>query len=186
MTALAEDEHKRRERAWCFYRNLVHTCYREGRHLGKVGDRGARLEVDDPDLQRAMAQIAKWRRRLGGLSFCARDDDVIIMAGYRIGPFEVESVLATHAAVAECAVVGIPDPLRGEVIEAFVVLRKPTTATNELAEELQSFVKTRYAAHAYPRTMHFVDSLPTTPSGKVQRFLLRDQRKAELAATTND
>jgi acetyl-CoA synthetase len=122
----------------------------------------------------------------GYITFCARDDDVIIMAGYRIGPFEVESVLATHPAVAECAVVGIPDPLRGEVIEAFVVLREPTTASRELDVELQSFVKTRYAAHAYPRRVHFVDSLPKTPSGKVQRFQLRDQRKAELAGTATD
>jgi acetyl-CoA synthetase len=122
----------------------------------------------------------------GYITFCARDDDVIIMAGYRIGPFEVESVLATHPAVAECAVVGIPDPLRGEVIEAFVVLREPTTATTDLAEELQSLVKTRYAAHAYPRRVHFVDSLPKTPSGKVQRFQLRDQRRAELAEPAAD
>src|SRR5689334_2414787 len=93
----------------------------------------------------------------GDFFFSSRDDDVIIMAGYRIGPFEIESVLAQHPAVAECGVIGAPDDLRGEVIEAYVVLRGDTDASPELAAELQHFVKTRYAAHAYPRTIHFID-----------------------------
>ena len=109
----------------------------------------------------------------GDFFFSSRDDDVIIMAGYRIGPFEIESVLAQHPAVAECAVVAAPDEVRGEVIEAHVVVRQPGLGTAELATELQQFVKTRYAAHAYPRTVHFHDALPKTPSGKVQRYLLR-------------
>jgi acetyl-CoA synthetase len=117
----------------------------------------------------------------GYFHFSARDDDVIIMAGYRIGPFEVESVLASHPAVAECAVIAAPDPIRREVIEAYVVLRAGTTASAELACELQHLVKTRYAAHAYPRTIHFIDSLPKTPSGKIQRHVLRSRRQAELA-----
>ena len=110
----------------------------------------------------------------GDFFFSSRDDDVIIMAGYRIGPFEIESVLSQHPAVVDCAVVAAPDEVRGEVIEAHVVLRKGTAATPELAAELQQFVKTRYAAHAYPRSVRFCDALPKTPSGKIQRHLLRD------------
>ncbi|AVH22900.1 AMP-binding protein [Nocardia cyriacigeorgica] len=111
----------------------------------------------------------------GFFHFSARDDDVIIMAGYRIGPFEVESVLVMHEDVAEAAVVGLPDELRGEVLEAFVVLREGVTGSAELEAELQTLVKKKFAAHAYPRRVHFVPSLPKTPSGKVQRFLLRQQ-----------
>lgn len=111
----------------------------------------------------------------GFFHFSARDDDVIIMAGYRIGPFEVESVLVMHEDVAEAAVVGLPDELRGEVLEAFVVLREGVTGSAELEAQLQTLVKKKFAAHAYPRRVHFVPSLPKTPSGKVQRFLLRQQ-----------
>jgi len=118
----------------------------------------------------------------GDFFFSSRDDDVIIMAGYRIGPFEIESVLAQHPAVAECSVIGAPDAVRGEVIEAYVVLRGGNDASPALATELQHFVKTRYAAHAYPRTIHFIDALPKTPSGKTQRYLLRRDRQAELTA----
>lgn len=118
----------------------------------------------------------------GYFFFSSRDDDVIIMGGYRIGPFEVENVLGEHPGVTEAAVVGVPDELRGEVIEAFVTLRPGADASDALAAELQQHVKTRFAAHAYPRVVHFVDALPRTPSGKVQRFVLRDRRRAELAA----
>ncbi|RZI94516.1 MAG: AMP-dependent synthetase [Microbacterium sp.] len=118
----------------------------------------------------------------GLLHFSSRDDDVIIMAGYRIGPFDVESVLVQHPAVRECAVVAAPDEVRGEVIEAFVIRKADTTAADEdLVRELQQWVKTKYAAHAYPRRVHFVDTLPKTPSGKIQRAQLRQQRRAELA-----
>jgi acetyl-CoA synthetase len=112
----------------------------------------------------------------GYFYFTSRDDDIIIMAGYRIGPFEVESVMQTHPAVAECAVIAVPDEIRGEVMEAFVVLRDGTVPSEGLASELQQWVKTKYAAHAYPRAIHFATSLPKTPSGKVQRFILRQQR----------
>jgi len=114
----------------------------------------------------------------GYLFFQSRDDDVIIMAGYRIGPFEVESVLVTHPAVEEAAVVAAPDEIRGEALEAHVVLRPGTAGSAELERELQQLVRTRFAAHAYPRRVHFVPALPKTPSGKVQRFALR-QRGAE-------
>ncbi|MGY1497050.1 AMP-binding protein [Streptomyces sp. QTS52] len=118
----------------------------------------------------------------GDFFFSSRDDDVIIMAGYRIGPFEIESVLTQHPAIAECSVIGAPDEVRGEVIEAYVVLRDDHDASPELATELQQLVKTRYAAHAYPRTIHFIDALPKTPSGKTQRYLLRNSRRTELSS----
>lgn len=114
----------------------------------------------------------------GYIFFSARDDDVIIMAGYRIGPFEVESVLVSDPAVAEAAVVGMPDELRGEVIEAFVVLAPGAEPSDELAASLQQRVKKKLAAHAYPRTVHFVEELPKTPSGKIQRFVLRERANA--------
>ncbi len=109
----------------------------------------------------------------GFFYFSARDDDVIIMAGYRIGPFDVESVLVMHEHVVEAAVVGMPDQLRGEVLEAFVVLRDGVDGTDELEAALQQLVKRKFAAHAYPRTVHFVPQLPKTPSGKIQRYILR-------------
>jgi acetyl-CoA synthetase len=109
--------------------------------------------------------------------FSARDDDVIIMAGYRIGPFEVESVLVTHPAVIECAVIAVPDAIRGEALHAVVVLREDRSPSEALTSELQDWVKVRYAAHAYPRRVHYADSLPKTPSGKIQRFVLRQQMR---------
>ena len=81
----------------------------------------------------------------------------------------------------ETAVIGVPDELRGEVLEAFVVLRSGDSGDEELAAELQQLVKGQFAAHAYPRTVHFVDELPKTPSGKVQRFVLRQRRRAEVS-----
>jgi acetyl-CoA synthetase len=112
----------------------------------------------------------------GYVFFSSRADDVISSAGYRIGPFEVESSLMAHPAVAEAAAVGMPDALRGEVVKAFVVLRPGQTPTDALAAELREFVKTRLSAHAYPREVAFIEQLPRTPSGKVQRFLLRESR----------
>ena len=120
----------------------------------------------------------------GTLRFSSRDDDVIIMAGYRIGPFDVESVLAQHAAVAECAVVAAPDPVRGEVVEAFVVLRADGEESDDLVAELQQHVRTRYAAHAYPRRIHVVAALPKTASGKIQRAQLRRELRAAAAVTS--
>jgi acetyl-CoA synthetase len=115
----------------------------------------------------------------GYFRFSARDDDVIIMAGYRIGPFEVESVLAQHPAVTECAAIAVPDGIRGEILEACVVTRDPAAAGPDLAKELQELVRRKFAAHAYPRTVHFLPALPKTPSGKVQRYVLRQQRQAQ-------
>jgi acetyl-CoA synthetase len=123
-----------------------------------------------------------WRDADGYFHFSARDDDVIIMAGYRIGPFEVESTMATHPAVAESAAIAVPDAVRGEVLEAYVVLRDGHAPSAELARDIQRWVKTHFAAHAYPRNVHFIVAMPKTPSGKIQRFVLKQRRRAELDA----
>lgn len=113
----------------------------------------------------------------GIIRFSSRDDDVIIMAGYRIGPFDVESALLRHPDVVECAVIAAPDAVRGEVVEAYVVLADGALGDDAVVAELQSWVKTHYAAHAYPRRVHIVDKLPKTPSGKIQRAELRRRRR---------
>jgi acetyl-CoA synthetase len=109
----------------------------------------------------------------GYLYFEGRADDVIVSAGYRIGPFEVESALASHAAVAEAAVVAAPDPERGSVVRAIVVLRDGYAPGAELARALQDHVKERTAPYKYPRVVEFAAELPKTASGKVRRALLR-------------
>lgn len=105
--------------------------------------------------------------------FSGRSDDIIISSGYRIGPFEVESALMKHKAVAEAAVVGVPDESRGEIVKAYIVLRSGYTPNEQLDGEIKEFVKQNLSAHEYPRLIEFVDALPKTPSGKIQRFLLR-------------
>jgi acetyl-CoA synthetase len=115
------------------------------------------------------------RDERGFYYFSSRDDDVIIMSGYRIGPFEVESVLVLDHRVAEAAVVGLPDELTGQSLQAFVVLKPGVNSSDELAQDLQQLVKRKFAAHAYPRAVHFVSELPKTPSGKVQRYVLRER-----------
>jgi acyl-coenzyme A synthetase/AMP-(fatty) acid ligase len=113
----------------------------------------------------------------GFLHFEGRTDDLIISAGYRIGPFEVESALVEHTAVAEAAVVAAPDDERGAVVRAVVVLRDGFGASDRLARELQDHVKAQTAPYKYPRIVDFVAELPKTPSGKVRRALLRDQAR---------
>ncbi|AMW79088.1 AMP-binding protein [Acinetobacter sp. TGL-Y2] len=111
----------------------------------------------------------------GSMSFVGRSDDVITTSGYRIGPFDVESALLEHDAVVEAAVVGVPDPERTEVVKAFIILAQGFEPSLSLSSELSEFVKKRLSAHAYPRLVEFVTELPKTPSGKIQRFLLRNQ-----------
>lgn len=108
--------------------------------------------------------------------FASRDDDVILAAGYRISPFDLESIIVTDHAVAEAAVIGRPDSdsVSGEVIEAYVTLN-PGASREGLTERLQEAVRSNYGRHAYPRRVHVVDELPKTPSGKVQRFVLRER-----------
>jgi acetyl-CoA synthetase len=109
-----------------------------------------------------------------------RADDVIIAAGYRIGPFEVESACLEHPAVREAAVVASPDERRGNVVKAFIVVSEGHTASDDLANELQQFVRERLSAYAYPRRIEFVDDLPKTLTGKIRRIELR-QREVEAA-----
>jgi acyl-coenzyme A synthetase/AMP-(fatty) acid ligase len=110
----------------------------------------------------------------GYLYFEGRTDDVIISAGYRIGPFEVESALVAHEAVAEAAVVAAPDDERGSIVRAVVVLRDGFAGSDELARALQDHVKAQTAPYKYPRRVDFADELPKTASGKVRRALLRE------------
>jgi acetyl-CoA synthetase len=107
--------------------------------------------------------------------FVGRNDDVITSAGYRIGPFDVESVIMEHPSVSEVAVVGKPDPERTEIVKAFIVLRKDQQPSHALAEAIQKYVRNRLSLHAYPREIEFLTELPKTPSGKVQRFILRQR-----------
>ncbi|MCF8565255.1 AMP-binding protein [Alicyclobacillus tolerans] len=110
--------------------------------------------------------------------FQGRADDIISSAGYRIGPFEVESSLLEHPAVAEAAVIGKPDVVKGEVVKAYVVLTNGYVGNAALAKELSEFVKSRLSKHEYPREVEFVKALPKTPSGKIQRFVLRQQENS--------
>jgi acyl-coenzyme A synthetase/AMP-(fatty) acid ligase len=109
----------------------------------------------------------------GYLWFEGRTDDVIISAGYRIGPFEVESALVSHPAVAEAAAVAAPDEVRGQIVRAVVVLRDAVEPGDDLVRELQEHVKERTAPYKYPRVVEFADGLPKTPSGKIKRAELR-------------
>ena len=109
----------------------------------------------------------------GYLWFEGRTDDVIISSGYRIGPFEVESALVSHSAVAEAAVVAAPDEVRGSVVRAVVVLRPGHEPGDALARELQEHVKELTAPYKYPRVVEFAESLPKTASGKIRRAELR-------------
>lgn len=104
---------------------------------------------------------------------------MIISAGYRIGPFEVESALVEHPAVAEAAVVAKPDPARGEIVKAYVVLVPGQTPSAELAHDLQEFVKSITAPYKYPREISFVTELPKTISGKIRRVELRARAATE-------
>jgi acetyl-CoA synthetase len=117
----------------------------------------------------------------GYIWYEGRADDVIIAAGYRIGPFEVESVCLEHPAVQEAAAVASPDELRGNVVKAFIVLAAGYEQSDELAAEIKTFVRERLSAYAYPRRIEFVDELPKTLTGKIRRIELR-QLELERAA----
>lgn len=119
----------------------------------------------------------------GYFYFEGRTDDVINSAGYRIGPAEVESSLLTHPAVAEAAAVGAPDPVRAQIVKAFVRLRAGFAPSDALADEIQAHVKTRLAAYAYPRAIEFIDEMPMTTTGKIRRQDLRARATATPASS---
>lgn len=149
----------------------------EGR-LAVKGPTGCRY-LDDP--RQASYVVNGWNvtgdtyrlDRDGYFWYVARADDMIISSGYNIAPPDVESALSTHRAVAECAVIGIPDEARGQIVKAFVVLAADTTPRRLLKQELQDHVKASIAPYKYPREIDFVRSLPRTATGKLQRHLLR-------------
>ncbi|MEE0844790.1 MAG: AMP-binding protein [Eggerthellaceae bacterium] len=116
-----------------------------------------------------------WRDSDGYCFFVGRNDDVIKCSGYRIGPFEVESALIEHPAVVECAVTAAPDPIRGKVVKATIVLARGYEPSDELVKELQNHVKRTTAPYKYPRIVEFVDELPKTIGGKIKRKLIRNQ-----------
>ena len=161
---------------------------------GVVGRIGVRRDhpglfrgyLNDPERTRA-AYRGEWystgdQGRMdedGYIWFEGRADDIIISAGYTIGPFEVEDALVKHPKVAECAVVASPDEERGHIVKAFVVLRDPgDKKTPGLAEELQAHVKAITAPYKYPRAIEFVDALPKTTSGKIRRIELREREQS--------
>jgi acetyl-CoA synthetase len=116
----------------------------------------------------------------GYFHFFGRDDDVITSAGYRIGPGEIEDCLTGHPAVALAAAVGKPDPLRTEIVKAYIVLRDGVEPSPQLADEISLWVRERLSAHEYPREVEFVESMPLTTTGKVIRRIFRDRARAEL------
>ena len=127
-----------------------------------------------------------WRDGDGYYWFVGRNDDVIKCSGYRIGPFEVESAMLEHDAVVECAITGAPDPVRGQVVKATVVLKKGYEPSPELIKELQDHVKHTTAPYKYPRVIEFVDELPKTIGGKIKRAQIRhDDEEAVIVMDEN-
>jgi len=172
----------------------VLSAERTRRPAGEVGELALRLPnpqlmleyYKDPDRTAAASVMVDGERwwltgdlgRLdedGFIYYEGRVDDIISSAGYRIGPFEVESALQEHPGVLECAVVASPDPERGEIVKAYVVLKNGGTASVQLITELQDHVKHTTAPYKYPRRIEFVDDLPKTPTGKLLRKVLRDR-----------
>ncbi len=162
--------------------------------LGKPLVGGAKVAVVDDEGnvlppgkigQIAIFRDGKWERigdavymdEDGYFWYVSRADDVIISAGYTIGPIEVEEALKKHPSVDECAVVGSPDKERGEIVKAFIKLKPGWEPSDELAEELKNFVKDRLSKHEYPREIEFIDEIPKTPDGKVKR---KELKKLEL------
>jgi acetyl-CoA synthetase len=123
--------------------------------------------------------------REGYVDFFGRDDDVITSSGYRIGPAEIEDCLLSHSSVQLAAAIGKPDPMRTEIVKAYVVLKPGFQPSDALAAEISAWVKNRLSMHEYPREVAFVDALPLTTTGKVIRRILRDQAIAEAGSATS-
>jgi acetyl-CoA synthetase len=127
-----------------------------------------------------------WRDEDGYVFYVGRNDDVIKSSGYRISPFEIESVLLTHPAVSECAVTGVPDEMRGKAVKATVVLAAgyEQQDTDALTRDIQAFMKRETAPYKYPRIIDYVAALPKTVNGKVRRAQIRatDEQGAAAAA----
>ena len=120
-----------------------------------------------------------WKDEDGYFWYMGRNDDIIKSSGYRISPFEIESVLMEHPGVLECAVTGVPDPVRGQLVKATIVLRQGFEASEELKKEIQTYVKKNTAPYKYPRVIDFVTELPKSISGKVRRVEIRGKDEAK-------
>jgi 2-aminobenzoate-CoA ligase len=148
--------------------------------LAVRGPTGCRY-LDDPDRQQQYVRDG-WNYpgdaylvdEDGFFHYQSRADDMIITSGYNVSGLQVESTLLLHEAVAECGVIGVPDDERGHLVKAFVVVREGVEAGEALAKELQDFVKAQIAPYKYPRAVQFLEALPRTQTGKLQRFRLRD------------
>ena len=156
--------------------------------LAVRGPTGCRY-LADVERQRAYVQNGwnltgdSYRRDADGYYwYVSRTDDMIISGGYNIGGPEVENVLLDHPKVQECGVIGVPDAERGQIVKAFVVLRPGNEAGAAMAKDLQDFVKAEIAPYKYPRSIEFVEKLPRTETGKLQRFRLREAAAADGAA----
>ncbi len=123
-----------------------------------------------------------WRDEDGYIFYVGRNDDVIKSSGYRISPFEIESVMLTHPAVRECAVTGVPDEMRGKAVKATVVLQPGYEGTDELTQEIQTFMKRETAPYKYPRIIVYVEALPKTINGKTRRAAIRAADEQGAAA----
>jgi len=145
--------------------------------LGYWNDPGktAQTRVRHGDVEYFLTGDLAWMDADGYIYYAGRTDDIISSAGYRIGPMEVENALMEHPAVAECGVIGSPDPTRGEIVKAFVILRSGFEGSEELVVALQEHVKATTAPYKYPRCIEFVRELPRTPTGKLLRRVLRDR-----------
>jgi 2-aminobenzoate-CoA ligase len=149
-------------------------------HLAVQGPTGCKY-IDDPERQRTYVKNG-WNypgdiyemTEDGYFKYVARSDDMIVSSGYNIAGPEVEAVLLEHEAVVECAVIAAPDNDRGNIVKAFIVVREGFHGNKELVKNLQDFVKQEIAPYKYPRSVVFVEELPKTQTGKLQRFRLRD------------
>ena len=118
----------------------------------------------------------------GYYTFVGRNDDIIKSSGYRIGPYEVENAVISHPSVLECAITGVPDELRGQIVKATIVLAKGFEPSEELKKEIQNHVKHETAPYKYPRMIEFVEELPKTISGKIQRKIIRTEDEQKTNA----
>jgi acetyl-CoA synthetase len=167
--------------------------------LGKPMIGGVRVAILDENEKEVPpgtpGQVALWRNNAwfkmgdsayadkdGYLWYVARIDDVIISAGYTIGPIEVEGALNKHPSIEESAVVGSPDKDRGDLVKAIIVLKEGRLPTEELAEEIKAFVRTKLSKHEYPREIEFIKELPKTPDGKIKRKQLRERERQMKAS----
>jgi acetyl-CoA synthetase len=123
-----------------------------------------------------------WKDEDGYFWYSGRNDDLIKSSGYRISPFEIESVLLEHPAVLECAVTGVPDAVRGQLVKATIILRNGYEPSDELKKEIQVYAKNNTSPYKYPRVVEFVKELPKSISGKIKRVDIREQDEADHRA----